>query len=69
VPPNFEEEISPIEKNMLKIAIEKLNFVSRNGRGESLGEDEMTVFRFWLGKGRVKAIESARFGEIYEFNE
>ena len=60
------EGLSEVEQNILKNAIEKLNFVSENGRGTSLSEEEMLVFRYWLEKGKVRAIGSAPFGEIYE---
>jgi hypothetical protein len=64
-----DDLISPIETNILRSAIEKLNFVSKNGSGTSLSEDEMRVFRYWLGRRRVRAVENARFGEIYEIME
>jgi hypothetical protein len=64
-----EENLSSIEKNILNIAIKKLNFVSRNGSGESLTEEEMTALNYWLGRRRVRAVENSRFGEIYEFSE
>jgi hypothetical protein len=60
------ETISDVEKNILNIALQKLNFVSRNGRGESLTEEETMVFKYWLQKGKVRVIENSRFGEIYE---
>ena len=61
-----DEEISRIETSILRSAVEKLNLVSRNGSGTSLSEEEMSVFRYWLRRGRVRAVENARFGEIYE---
>jgi hypothetical protein len=64
-----KEEITSIERKMLGIAIEKLNFVSINGRGESSSEDERYVFDFWLNKGRVRVVGNSRFGEIYELLE
>ena len=64
-----EEGLSPIERNILGIAVGKLNYVSRNGKGESLTEEEMTVFKYWLNKGLVRAIENSRFGEIYEISD
>jgi hypothetical protein len=66
---NSGEEISPLEKNMLKVAVEKLNDVSRNGSGTSLTEEEMTVFRYWFQRGKVRAIENGRFGEIYDLTD
>lgn len=64
-----DEEISPFEENILKIAIDKLNYVSKNGKGTSLTEEEMTVFRYWLGRGKVRPVENARFGEVYELTD
>jgi hypothetical protein len=61
-----EESISTVEKNILNAAIRKLNFVSRNGSGDSLTEEETIVFNYWLKKGRIRAVENSRFGEIYE---
>jgi hypothetical protein len=63
------DQISPIETVILRSAVDKLNFVSRNGSGTSLSDEEMTVFRYWLSKGRVRAVENARFGEIYEISK
>ena len=63
-----EKDISPLEQNILNIAVKKLNFVSQYGRGESLSEEEMAVFRYWLANGNVRAISSAPCGEIYEIN-
>ena len=60
------DEITPLERNILNIAIEKLNFVSRNGSGDSLTEEEMIVFKYWLQRGKIHAVENSRFGEIYE---
>jgi uncharacterized protein YggL (DUF469 family) len=65
---NDADDLSPIEKNILHIAIEKLNFVARNGRGESVTEDERTVFNYWLKKGKVRVVENSRFGDIYEIS-
>ncbi len=60
------DEITSLERNILNIAIGKLNFVSRNGSGDSLTEEEIIVFKYWLKKGKIHAVENSRFGEIYE---
>lgn len=64
--PDVDGEISPIETNILSSTVDKLNFVLRNGSGTGLSEEAMTVFKYWLGKRRIRAADNARFGEIYE---
>ncbi len=60
------EQISEIEKTILRRAVQKLNYVDTNGSGESLDDNETMVFNYWKERGRVRAIGPARFGEIYE---
>ena len=63
------DSMSDIEREVLKRAIEKLNIVYTFGRGESLTSEESAVFEYWKGRGRVRAVGPARFGEIYEVVE
>ncbi len=64
-----DDELTTVERNILKIAIEKRNYVSRNGTGESLTEEESLVFEYWLKKGKIRAVENSRFGDIYEISD
>jgi hypothetical protein len=63
-----DDELTILERNILKIAIGKRNYVSRNGTGESLTEEESLVFEYWLKKGKIRAVENSRFGDIYEIS-
>jgi len=59
------EEITPVEKQILEKAIEKLNFIYSNGRGESLTDDETLIFNYWRERGKIRSVAPAPYGEIY----
>ena len=58
-----------VERTILAKAIQKLNEVYTQGRGQSLTEDETTLFNYWKERGKVRVIGPARFGEIYAMVE
>ena len=66
---NSDLRITRIELEILETAVEKLNYVYSNGRGESLTEEETMIFTYWKDRGKVKAVGPAAFGEIFAIQD
>lgn len=63
------KELSGIERTILESAVRKLNYVYTHGSGESLTDDETSVFNYCKLNGMVVAVAPAKFGEIYEIRQ